>query len=219
MIEAVDSAVLKLVRTAIGTASDRRSANRKMARTHARRAAIADRTASRAAIASSSSRYFRRGQKKPFSPSPLVRGTMCTCRCGTLWLTRLLTATNVPSALMPASTARHSSCTFSNSGPRIARPARPGASRNARAARAACGRETAAAHQGRPSSAHPQIRSAPACSRARYRKRRTSRSLSRRGSHYSGSGFPFVSGANGSAARPTRNTRHMVTPAGRMGSA
>jgi len=30
---------------------------------------------------------------------------------------------------------------------------------------------------------------------------------------YSGSGRPFVSGANGSAARPTRNTRHMVTPA------
>jgi hypothetical protein len=30
---------------------------------------------------------------------------------------------------------------------------------------------------------------------------------------YSGSGFPLVSGANGSAARPTRKTRLMVTPA------
>ena len=30
---------------------------------------------------------------------------------------------------------------------------------------------------------------------------------------YSGNGCPFVSGANGKAARPTRNTRHMVTPA------
>ena len=30
---------------------------------------------------------------------------------------------------------------------------------------------------------------------------------------YSGSGCPLVSGANGKAAKPTRNTRHMVTPA------
>ena len=30
---------------------------------------------------------------------------------------------------------------------------------------------------------------------------------------YSGSGWPLVSGANGKAARPTMNTRHMVTPA------
>ena len=30
---------------------------------------------------------------------------------------------------------------------------------------------------------------------------------------YSGSGLPLVSGANGSAARPTRKTRHIVTPA------
>jgi hypothetical protein len=36
---------------------------------------------------------------------------------------------------------------------------------------------------------------------------------------YSGSGFPLVSGANGNAASPTRNTRHMVTPAYRIGSA
>jgi hypothetical protein len=37
-------------------------------------------------------------------------------------------------------------------------------------------------------------------------------------SAYSGSGRPFVSGANGSAAKPTRNTRHIVTPAYRSGS-
>ena len=36
---------------------------------------------------------------------------------------------------------------------------------------------------------------------------------------HSGRGCPLVSGAHGSAARPTRNTRHIVTPAYRMGSA
>lgn len=35
----------------------------------------------------------------------------------------------------------------------------------------------------------------------------------------SGSAFPLVSGANGSTARPIRNTRHIVTPAYRIGSA
>ena len=35
---------------------------------------------------------------------------------------------------------------------------------------------------------------------------------------YSGSGFPLVSGAKGNAASPTKKTRHMVTPAYRMGS-
>ena len=33
---------------------------------------------------SSSSLYFVLGQKKPFKPSFLRRGTMCMCRCGTL---------------------------------------------------------------------------------------------------------------------------------------
>ena len=42
--------------------------------------------------------YFRRGQKKPRSPSPRRRGTTCTWRWGTLWLTRLFIATNEPSA-------------------------------------------------------------------------------------------------------------------------
>jgi len=41
----------------------------------------------------------------------------------------------------------------------------------------------------------------------RFRARRRS------GRPYSGNGCPLVSGANGKAARPTRNTRHMVTPA------
>jgi hypothetical protein len=31
--------------------------------------------------------------------------------------------------------------------------------------------------------------------------------------HYSGSGFPFVSGMNGTVAKPMRKTRHIVTPA------
>ena len=33
---------------------------------------------------SSSSLYLVRGQKKPFNPSFLRRGTTCTCKCGTL---------------------------------------------------------------------------------------------------------------------------------------
>lgn len=36
---------------------------------------------------------------------------------------------------------------------------------------------------------------------------------------YSGSGRPLVSGAKGSAASPIRNTKLIVTPAYRMGSA
>ena len=42
--------------------------------------------------------YFVRGQKKPRRPSPFVRGTTCTWRWATLWLTTLLLATNVPCA-------------------------------------------------------------------------------------------------------------------------
>ena len=42
-----------------------------------------------------------RGQKKPRRPSPLVRGTTCTCRCGTDCDTTLLTATNEPCAPRP----------------------------------------------------------------------------------------------------------------------
>src|SRR5262245_56679570 len=55
--------------------------------------------------ASSSDGYFVRGQKNPFSPSPLVRGTTCVCRCGTLWLTTLLSATNEPCAPIASRTA------------------------------------------------------------------------------------------------------------------
>ena len=50
--------------------------------------------------------YRPRGQKKPRRPSPRRRGTTCAWRCGTLWLTRLLTATKEPSAPSAASTAR-----------------------------------------------------------------------------------------------------------------
>ena len=35
---------------------------------------------------------------------------------------------------------------------------------------------------------------------------------------HSGSGRPFVSGMNGTVASPIRNTRHIVTPAYRIGS-
>src|SRR6476619_4123048 len=50
--------------------------------------------------------YLVRGQKKPLSPSFLFLGTTCTCKCGTLWLTRLFIATKVPSASIAVSTAR-----------------------------------------------------------------------------------------------------------------
>src|SRR5581483_5506281 len=68
------------------------------------------------AIAASSA-YAVRGQKKPRRPSPLRRGTTWTCRCGTLWLTLLLIATNVPSAPIAASTALLRRCARRKSGP------------------------------------------------------------------------------------------------------
>ena len=45
---------------------------------------------------SASPAYFWRGQKKPRRPSPLVRGTTCTCTCGTAWLTMLFSAIHEP---------------------------------------------------------------------------------------------------------------------------
>src|SRR6478735_2353902 len=56
-------------------------------------------------VDSCSDAYFVRGQKKPRSPSPLVRGTTWTCRCGTDWLTTLFTATNEPCAPRPSTAA------------------------------------------------------------------------------------------------------------------
>ena len=50
----------------------------------------------RADSSSQSSRYLVLGQKNPLSPSLRRRGTTCMCRCGTLWLTRLFTATKDP---------------------------------------------------------------------------------------------------------------------------
>src|SRR4051812_39874384 len=47
---------------------------------------------------SSSESYFVLGQKKPRRPSPFLRGTTCTCRCGTLCEILLFTATKLPSA-------------------------------------------------------------------------------------------------------------------------
>ena len=38
------------------------------------------------------------GETEPRRPSPFVLGTICVCRWGTLWLTVLLIATNVPCA-------------------------------------------------------------------------------------------------------------------------
>src|SRR5690242_3740551 len=55
--------------------------------------------------ASSSAAYFVRGQKNPRNPSPLVRGTTCTCRCGTDCDTTLFTATNDPCASNAVRTA------------------------------------------------------------------------------------------------------------------
>ena len=52
-----------------------------------------------------------RGQKKPRRPSPLGRGTTCTWRWATLWLTMLLIATNVPSAPSASGTAAASAGT------------------------------------------------------------------------------------------------------------
>src|SRR6476620_2182121 len=68
--------------------------------------------ASRAAYpwASASESYFVRGQKKPRKPSPLVRGTTCTCRCGTDCDTTLLTARKEPCAPRPWTTAPDSRC-------------------------------------------------------------------------------------------------------------
>ena len=55
------------------------------------------------ANAASPSAYSVRGFFWPRSPSPLVRGTTWRWRCGTDWLTVLLTATNEPCAPRPSS--------------------------------------------------------------------------------------------------------------------
>jgi len=57
------------------------------------------------------------GRKNPRGPSPLVRGTTWTWRCGTLWLTVLFIATNVPCAPIAAFTATVTRCTSAKSGP------------------------------------------------------------------------------------------------------
>src|SRR5439155_16018473 len=76
------------------------------------------RIASRTERISSSSRYFPLGQKNPLRPSPFRRGTTCTCRWGTLWLTRLLIPTKQPSDFVAATTARARSRTLVKTGAR-----------------------------------------------------------------------------------------------------
>src|SRR5690606_25872357 len=67
--------------------------------------------------ASASESYFWRGQKKPRSPSFRFRGTTWTCRWGTLWLTRLFSATNEPAAPSTDSIADASRCACPKNGP------------------------------------------------------------------------------------------------------
>ena len=52
--------------------------------------------AARTSSAWAASRYFPRGQKKPFRPSPRRRGTTCMCTWGTLWLTRCSRPRTIP---------------------------------------------------------------------------------------------------------------------------
>jgi hypothetical protein len=70
----------------------------------------APRAAARRTPPARRSAYFVRGQKNPRSPSPLVRGTTCRCRCGTDWLTVLFIATKLPCAPSPSTTAVASRC-------------------------------------------------------------------------------------------------------------
>src|SRR6476620_11556860 len=63
---------------------------------------------------------------------------------------------------------------------------------------------------------HTGVRKPPGASPAtdpNCRKSSELKILNVRVTDYSGSGFPLVSGANGRAAKPTRKTRLMVTPA------
>src|SRR5690606_29411672 len=67
--------------------------------------------------ASASESHFWRGQKKPRSPPFRFRGTTWTCRGGTLWLTRLFSATNEPAAPSTDSIADASRCACPKNGP------------------------------------------------------------------------------------------------------
>jgi GT2 family glycosyltransferase len=64
----------------------------------------------------SSSSYFPRGQKNPRRPSFRLRGTRWTCRCGTLWLTTLLSATNAPWDVIATRMAPERDFAFANRG-------------------------------------------------------------------------------------------------------
>ena len=69
------------------------------------RSASAARTRSAYSSISASSAYLVRGQKKPRSPSPLVRGTTWRWRWATDWLTVLFMATKDPWAPRPSTIA------------------------------------------------------------------------------------------------------------------
>lgn len=60
--------------------------------------------------------YFVRGQKNPRRPSPFVRGTTWTCRCGWLCDTFSLIAMNAPCAESASCTASDTFCTKENKG-------------------------------------------------------------------------------------------------------
>ena len=96
--------------------------------------------------AASPAAYRERGQKNPRSPSPLVRGTTCTWRWATLWLTTLLLATNVPWAPRASGTAAAIRWTRSKNGPTSSRSA---GSRRGSSARPAGDRGTAGCDRGR----------------------------------------------------------------------
>ena len=117
------------------------------------------------------SSYLVRGQKKPRRPSLRRRGTTCTCRWGTLWLTTLLIATKLPWAPIAAGTARASVCAVRKERARPRRRSGRAASRDARAGSAGSGRGRAGGGRGRRLRAARRALSSPACGRQRRRRR------------------------------------------------
>ena len=105
--------------------------------------------AGRPRASASPGRYFVRGQKKPRSPSPSVRGTTCMWRCATLWLTTLFMATNVPLASSAAGNAAATVCTAAKNGPTVPHRGRR-ASPRGDAAPPARARRTTASGRGTP---------------------------------------------------------------------
>ena len=123
------------------------------------------------AAASASSAYLPRGQKNPRRPSLGLRGTTWVWRWGTLWLIRLLMATNDPAAPdARRSIARASRCARGEVRAEQLGRQVGAASRRARAAPAACGRGTAGGCRGRPAPRRRRARRGPAGDRRRSRR-------------------------------------------------